>query len=225
MKLKRTPPRPDTTPMIFPAETPLDPVCHEVRALYVALNSPVVTLESLSVGPASAVIALHLADGATLAVRSVRTGQVAFFTSSAELRDRPHLAVDAALSFAESLGFLFDDDEVATRGDEGPREAAWLWWELLGETRETETLDEPEGAPPDPSGSVQVTPPEVGGDLDPPGDGQLCAVLVDGRGPDPNPTGSSALVLSKFRWARASGALERRDAAGADSDPDLGLGR
>ena len=223
MKLKRTPPRPDTTAMIFPAETPLDPVCHEVRALYVALNSPVVTLESLPVGPASAVIALHLADGATLAVRSVRTGQVAFFTSSAELRERPHLAVDAALSFAESLGFLFDDDEVAARGDEGPREAAWLWWELLGETRETETLDELEGDPSDPSGHVQVTPSDVDDDLDPPGDDRLCAVLVEGQEPDL--ACSNALLLSKFRWARASGALERRDAPGADSDPDLGLGR
>jgi hypothetical protein len=223
MKLKRTPPRPDTTPMIFPAETPLDPVCHEVRALYVALNSPVVTLESLSVGPASAVIALHLADGATLAVRSVRTGQVAFFTSSAELRDRPHLAVDAALSFAESLGFLFDDDEVAARGDEGPREAAWLWWELLGETRETETLDELEGDPSGPTGCVQVAPPDVDDDFDPPGDNQLCAVLMEGREPDT--TGSNALLLSKFRWAGAPGALERRDAPRAESDPDLGLGR
>lgn len=223
MKLKRTPPRPDTRPMIFPAETPLDPVCHEVRALYVALNSPVVTLESLPVGPASAVVALHLADGATLAVRSVRTGQVAFFTSSAELRERPHLAVDAALSFAESLGFLFDDDEVAARGDEGTREAAWLWWELLGETRETETLDEPEGDPSDPTGPVEAASSDVDDDLDPPGDDQLCAVLVEGR--DSDPTCSSALLLSKFRWARASGALEGRDAPGADPDPDLGLGR
>jgi len=223
MKLKRSLPRPDTSPMIFPAETPLDPVCHEVRALYVALNSPVVTLESLPVGPASAVVALHLAEGATLAVRSVRTGQVVFFTSSAELRDRPHLAVDAVLSFAESLGFLFDDDEVAARGDEGPREAAWLWWELLGETRETETLDEPEEDPLDPAGPRQVAPADFDDDLDPPGDRRVCSALAERSAPEA--ICSNSLPLSKFRWARGQGALAGRDPSGADLDRDLRLGR
>jgi len=222
MKLKRMLPRPDTPAMIFPAETPLDPVCHEVRALYVSLNSPVVTLESLPVGPASAVVALHLKEGATLAVRSVRTGQVVFFTSSEELRDRPHVAVDAALSFAESLGFLFDDDEVAARGDEGPREAAWLWWELLGETRETETLDEPEEDLPESATCPQVATSPVDDGLDPPGDEVLCEAVVEGRGFEA--ACSTALLLSKFRWASARDAQARPEALGVDLDADLGMG-
>jgi hypothetical protein len=30
------------------------------------------------------------------------------------------------------MGFLFDEDEVEARGDAGPREAARLWYDLIG---------------------------------------------------------------------------------------------
>jgi hypothetical protein len=46
--------------------------------------------------------------------------------------------VDAALSFAECMGFLFDDDPFEAGGD--PREAARRWAELA----ETAGAEEPE---------------------------------------------------------------------------------
>jgi hypothetical protein len=113
--------------MIQPARFPRPLLAGDLRALHVALNSPVVAHESLPNGPASAAVALD-AHGAIVCLRSVRTGQTAFFGSGAELA--PQLALDAALSFAESLGFLFDDDEVVLRGEEAALE---LWSELCGD--------------------------------------------------------------------------------------------
>ncbi len=123
--------------MILPAREPLEPFGRPLRALYVALNHPVVTVEPLPAGPVSAAVALHDA-GASLCVRCVRTGQVQLFTTTEELASERRVALDAALSFAESMGFLFDDDEVSIRGDLGSEEAARLWRELCGEAAEPE---------------------------------------------------------------------------------------
>ena len=63
-----------------------------------------------------------------LVVRSERSGQAIFFGPDDEFRERqPGMAVDAALSFAEGMGFLFEDDPVAL----APAEARRLWGELL----------------------------------------------------------------------------------------------
>ena len=145
--------------MILPAREPLEPFGQPLRALYVALNSPVVTVEPLPPGPVSAAVALHDA-GASLCVRCVRTGQVQLFTTTEDLASERRVALDAALSFAESMGFLFDDDEVSARGDAGAEEAALLWRELCGEAAEPEQevqilLEEPVAAPP------QVSPERV----------------------------------------------------------------
>jgi hypothetical protein len=115
--------------MIQPARFPRALRVGGLRALHVSLNSPVVAHESLPRGPASAAIALD-AHGALVCLRSVRTGRRVFFASAEELAPSPQLALDAAVSFAEALGFLFDDDELRLRGDEAALE---LWEELCGE--------------------------------------------------------------------------------------------
>ncbi len=130
--------------MFFPAERPADPACQELRALHRAMNTPVVAIEQLPVGPASAAVALHRVPdegvSLTIAIRSVRTGQTVLFTAGEDLLQlgSPSVALDAALSFAESMGFLFDDDEVGSRGARGPVEAARLWRELIDETGEAD---------------------------------------------------------------------------------------
>jgi len=93
-----------------------------------------VAVDELPVGPAQAGIALQAESGAcwlTLAVRSLRTGQVVFYRCDDEVMEAhgPGLALDAALSFAESMGFLFDDDPLEAGGD--PEEAARSWTDLL----------------------------------------------------------------------------------------------
>lgn len=124
--------------MIVSAPGPLDPRLRGLRSLYVALNSPVVTLAALPVGPAAALVAVHEppAGGATLAVCSARTGTVAFYTASSVDGDGPDdaagadLAAETALSFAESLGFLFDE---AVPPAEAPPEVLARWETWVGE--------------------------------------------------------------------------------------------
>jgi hypothetical protein len=109
------------------------------RAVRLSLNTPVVAIADLPVGPASAAVVLHEGPrGAhpTLAVRSLRTGRVVFFRPEDDRADEhgPDWVLDAALSFAESMGFLFDD------GPSDPAEAARLWTAFLADA----ALPEPE---------------------------------------------------------------------------------
>ena len=105
----------------------------KLRALRLSLNTPVVAISELPVGPASAGIAVHdgpCGQSLCLAVRSVRTGQLVLFTPDEGWDDSGgrRLGVDAALSFAEGMGFLFDED-LMVHG--GARENERRWAELL----------------------------------------------------------------------------------------------
>ena len=118
--------------MYFARQEAPDPATSALRSLRPSLNTPVVVVEELPTGPASAAIAC-LCDPAgsrvVLAIRSERSGQAIFFGPDDELREwqGPEQAVDAALSFAESMGFLFEDDRLAA----APAEAIELWRSLL----------------------------------------------------------------------------------------------
>jgi hypothetical protein len=117
----------------------------ELRSLRVSLNTPVVAIDALPVGPAAAALAVHGAPGGPqllLAIRSVRSGQVVFYAPDEEWQPTAEVALDAALSFAEGLGFLFDEDALAAGGD--VRDAARRWEEFV-----------PAGAA-EPSGSEEI---------------------------------------------------------------------
>jgi hypothetical protein len=118
--------------MIRPSRAPLEPHGRPLRALYVSLNRPVVTHPSLPAGPATAAVALHDA-GASVCLRSLRSACVQLFVTGDELARDRRVALDAALSFAEGMGFLFDDDEVEATGAGGPDAAARRWRDLCGE--------------------------------------------------------------------------------------------
>jgi hypothetical protein len=109
--------------MISAATGPLDATPEGLHALYVSLNSPVISLDALPIGPAQAAIAVHGASGTTLLIRSLRTGTVAFF--HADAADARSGAI-AALSHAEQLGVLFDE-EVGESGL-GLDRTAWPRW-------------------------------------------------------------------------------------------------
>lgn len=128
--------------MIVPATGALDPTIGGLHALYVSLNSPVVTVDRLPVGPASAAIAVHLVTGATLMIRSVRTGTVAFFHADPQaVGAHARLGPDAALAHAEALGFLFDEE--VTQGGAGVPRAEWPLWlaELFQDFEDSEPVD------------------------------------------------------------------------------------
>ena len=123
--------------MFFPRKEPTVLVAAGLEALCAGLNRPVVDIEGLPVGPARAVIALHGdVEGERLllvALRSIEAGAVALFAFRGELNPDPRQAMDTALSFAEGMGFLFDEDLFESGRPRVAREALQLWCELVGE--------------------------------------------------------------------------------------------
>jgi hypothetical protein len=79
----------------------------------------VLTTADLPVGPARALVVVHQdARGrmdATVGARSVVSGEIAYWSFDGELLSSVDLSVaaDAALTFAESLGFLFDEGSLS----------------------------------------------------------------------------------------------------------------
>jgi hypothetical protein len=121
--------------MMAPASGPLVATTEGLHALFVSLNSPVVSMGALPVGPAAAAIAVHAA-GTTLLIRSTRTGTVAFFQAE------PRFGLEAALSHAEALGFLFDDESnLAGVGSDSSAWPAWLVEIFAAEPAEREDTD------------------------------------------------------------------------------------
>lgn len=109
-----------------------------------SLNRPVVDLEDLPVGPARSAIALFRDEagqrGLVVTVRSEESGVVALFEFQGEVHDRPHQALDVGLTFAEGMGFLFDDDMLVSQQPDRHQRAVEIWCELTGdEPHETPT--------------------------------------------------------------------------------------
>jgi hypothetical protein len=117
--------------MYFSARsTPARPA-NELRSLRRSLNTPVLAIAELPVGPGSAAIATHVdsCDGLpryTLAVRCERNREVIFFSVRDEdlSPSESSMAGEGALSLAEGMGFLFEEDFPPIS-----REAAVLIWE------------------------------------------------------------------------------------------------
>ncbi|MBW2540818.1 MAG: hypothetical protein JRF15_01905 [Deltaproteobacteria bacterium] len=106
----------------------------ELRSVRRSLNTPVLSIAQLPIGPASAAIAAHVdsADGRlrhTLAVRCERSREVVLFAVREEdlVGSEPSLVAEAALSLAEGMGFLFEEDPRPTSGED----AAAIWREFV----------------------------------------------------------------------------------------------
>jgi len=106
-----------------------------LHGLCVSLNTPVLHIDELPVGPARASIALFDAGYASLelavAVRSVEAPQVVVYSFQGRISGKktPAQAMESAARFAEGMGFLFDEDVVSADSD-GPARAMRLWLEL-----------------------------------------------------------------------------------------------
>jgi hypothetical protein len=109
----------------------------QLRGLRLSLNSPVVATSDLPVGPARAAILVHEQPKRglvlTVGVRSLGCGSVALYGLEGWIQ--PEAAgegIDAALAFAEGMGFLFDDDLVD--GSDASRAKAFQRWnDAIGE--------------------------------------------------------------------------------------------
>ena len=120
---------------------PEESALHGLRA---SLNSPVLKIDELPDGAARAAILLYADGPGTLrlavGVRSMESGKVAVFTHRGAVKEgRSRAAMEAALVFAESMGFLFDDDLMEQSGDNARTRAHQQWCALIhGEDAEAE---------------------------------------------------------------------------------------
>ncbi len=122
----------------------------ELRSVRRSLNTPVLSIAELPVGPGSAAIAAHadVREGRlryTLAVRCERSREVVFFCArDEEFRvSDASLAAEAALSLAEGMGFLFEEDLPPICGGA----AAPIWAEFVDSaSRDAAAADAPSAA-------------------------------------------------------------------------------
>lgn len=202
--------------MFAARQRPLLVVEDRLLALRLSLNTPVLSTAELPTGPARAAIAVYSEAGmrrfAVLA-RSLRGGLAVVYELEAEpATDEAgwNVALDAALSFGESMGFLFDDELVVDRRPETLRAALARMHALIAPP-EVGDLDEmsarsdaaPEAAQDGPG--PRTGPPEDLSEilLEDEFEGHEAAARTPaGPSPAPPPQAPAAAVsLSKFRGA------------------------
>lgn len=116
---------------------PLSEAC--LQGMCVSLNAPVVYGDDLPPGPARAAIVTYAEDygdfGMAVGMRALEDGTVAVYRYREPIVDAAGIAtaLDAALIFAERLGFLFDDDMIDENSRSGRREALEHWNRLMGD--------------------------------------------------------------------------------------------
>jgi len=141
--------------MLFTARTAPDPTTTQLVSLCCSLNSPIISIPELPVGPASAAIAIHddLAAGThiTVAVKCRRTDDVALFRAQGENGATADAFARTVLLWAEGMGFLFDDDlcfDAPNQKGVRNETATEIWRELVV------------GSHPDADDPMPVTPPD-----------------------------------------------------------------
>jgi hypothetical protein len=175
-----------------------------IRSLHLSLNAPVIAIDELPVGPARAGVALRaLSSGGLhlqIAIRSLRTGEVVAVASDLDPDGAPEefAAVEAALSYAEGMGFLFDENEVGGGEADAADKAAALWCDLVEELPErvrSQSSSESARTPSAPDASDSVLEVPIREAL---GDVEAIAVEID-RPAEGIVAVSPVSVLTKFR--------------------------
>jgi hypothetical protein len=123
--------------MFFSRSHPLVVREEQLRSLRLALNTPELTADELPAGPARAAIAVHEEPDGSVAlsvlVSSLGNGALVCWSwDGATESGTLETAIDAALSFAEGMGFLFDDDALSSASPEARRRALDHWLACAG---------------------------------------------------------------------------------------------
>jgi hypothetical protein len=123
--------------MFAARQRPLLVLEDRLLALRLSLNTPVLATEELPSGPARALICAW-AEGTTrrfaVAVRALRGGNAVVYDLQLDVpadADGWSVALDASLSFGESMGFVFDDEVITDRRPETLRRGVELLRGLL----------------------------------------------------------------------------------------------
>lgn len=192
-----------------------------LHGLRMSLNAPVVSLSELPAGRARAAILVHREEEiwrVTVAVRSLEDGSVTFYEPEgrdAEF-DTPHQGADSALSFSETMGFVFDEDEFEGADDDGRRRALARCRAFLepapAEVPSPDSDAAPEGGP-DPEVLLETLADERAARAED-GAPQAPHPLEARRDAAPAPAEAPPVLLTKFREA------PRSPRAGSDPSPD-----
>jgi hypothetical protein len=123
--------------MFAARQRPLLVLEERLLALRLSLNTPVLATEEVANGPARAAICAWAEGGArhfALAVRALRGGDAVVYELQQEVppdADGWSVALDSALSFGESMGFVFDDEMIVDRRAATLRRAVETLRELI----------------------------------------------------------------------------------------------
>jgi hypothetical protein len=185
---------------------PLELTAKRMRALRLSLNTPVVAMQDLPAGAARAAITLHAEPrgglAVTVSVRSLGCGSVVHYGFEGTIASSAvNEVLDAALSFAEGMGFLFDDELVGT--DTAAQEKALV--------RFSEAIGSAEGAPTrpeEPEPAVELFDRAAEDLTDPPVETPQLAVEAGGREAfafvEPEPDEEAGPGELRFRTAEES---------------------
>ena len=174
MGLKNEGDRADGRCMFMPCFEDLGAAESAFLGFRASLNTPVVNVEDLDVGPARAGILLSAGEYGDLKllvrVRLISTGEGMTFRfqgNPAEFGDA-RSAVDAAIGFGEGMGFLFDDDLVIDGGPSGRSRAFKIWSSLTRNAEHVATVAsaEPPAAPTQQPAPVMANNPAPAGELE-----------------------------------------------------------
>jgi len=223
--------------MFFPRTRPLSVREEQLRSLRLSLNTPELIAGELPAGPARAAITLHQEPDGSLVlsvlVRSLGSGTLMGWSWDERVDAGGETRVtEAALSFGESMGFLFDDDAFrATEDDafaakalDARRLALDHWWELVGWPT-VESGPGVDAAAPIPG--IAATVPDSAPAVPHPADDGLPSAKPGGLPPAKRdglpPAKRDGLPLTKFR--RRLGAAPLEAAAAGPKPQASALGR
>jgi hypothetical protein len=122
--------------MFFPRKNPATPDPRRFSTLRVSLNAPVVATDALPSAPARAAIVMWWEPDQRCAlevrVRATKTGRTVVYGFDGPLEDAEEVdrTLDAALNFAESMGFLFDEDVLSGEDTVGREKLVQVWTEF-----------------------------------------------------------------------------------------------
>lgn len=142
MKLKDTAILADGVSMFMPCTDDFLVAESSILAFCATINTPVINVEALDVGPARAGILLSAGDYGdfvlVVRVALISNGQGVTFKLQGDPREfgEAAAAVDAALSFSEGMGFLFEEILVAGGPQAGRQRALKIWESLVSERAE-----------------------------------------------------------------------------------------
>ena len=101
---------------------PLEQLERRVVAVRYSMNEPIVATAELPAGPARAAILVYLEESirrVVVVIRSLsRARVVQYEMRGEEFTEATGMAFDAGLTFAESMGFVFDDEKLANKNGE-----------------------------------------------------------------------------------------------------------